>query len=137
MKLEIKKWGQWCKFWDIGQILDKNQGWFYSDFFNFRKFFPKVLCEKYKNCFKILFEPCFKSLEKYGYIEYSSNLLNEQKLKILNIFCSKSFYQKKKVIIIKNSPLLILFLFQHECGFLLVCCFVFILLFKFANILPP
>ena len=44
LKYEIKNWGQWCKFRDIGQniqIFVKNEGWFYSDFWNLCQLFSK------------------------------------------------------------------------------------------------
>ena len=97
-----QNWGQWCKFRDICQsiqISDKNQGWFHSEFYNLRQ----VSSKKYNNCFKIIFEPCFKypqcirkvtPLEiKIYWIQFQLTELT--KIEDFEYFCSKSYLQKE------------------------------------------
>ena len=49
LKYELKNWGQWYKFRDLGlniQILVKKQGSFYSDFYNLGQLLLKSSLEK-------------------------------------------------------------------------------------------
>ena len=104
LKYEIKKWGQWCKFWDIGQIIQspvKTQVDFIQTFIIHVNFFPKLSVKKHKNCFKsvtwILFQIFLA--QKKSSISRNIDILNAiqtywiiKKMKILKTITSRVIF---------------------------------------------